>query len=84
MCVCVCVCVCVCGMEWRGGDGEVCVEIYLMTVTSLRVHFSHAVKSYCMQYPWNILLFYPLPHPVCPSVSSHQSILVNLYYRLQY
>ena len=54
---------------------RVCTLVIFIT-TSLRVHFSHAVKSYCMQYPWNILLFYPLPHPIYLSVSSQQSQLL--------
>ena len=48
----------------------------LFITTSLRVHSSHAVKLYCMQYPWIILLFYPLPHPIYLSVSSQQSQLL--------
>ena len=61
VCVCVCVCMCVCVCVWRGGGGEVWVETSLITTTSVKVHFSHAVKSCCMQCPWHTTLFYPLP-----------------------
>ena len=61
VCVCVCVCSSVCVCVWRGGGGEVCVEASLITTTSVKVHFSHAVKSCCMQCPWHTTLFYPLP-----------------------
>ena len=61
VCVCVWVCMCVCVCVWRGGGGEVCVEASLITTTSVKVHFSHAVKSCCMQCPRHTTLFYPLP-----------------------